>query len=98
MSAHIYLMHLPGTRLYKIGVYVCPEARLRTLRAIYGSRLRLLFSSLLNDPKAAERMWHRGPVWMIPESDLKGFEPPKRTGRPPKSNNAKVDNKKSNKR
>ena len=26
----------------------------------------------------------RGPVWMIPESALAGFEPPKKTGRPPK--------------
>jgi hypothetical protein len=25
----------------------------------------------------------RGSVWMIPEGALKGFEPPKKTGRPP---------------
>jgi hypothetical protein len=26
----------------------------------------------------------RGSVWMIPERDLSGFVPPKKTGRPPK--------------
>ena len=35
-------------------------------------------------PYAREQATPRGPVWMIPESDLKGFAPPKRTGRPPK--------------
>jgi hypothetical protein len=25
-------------------------------------------------------------VWVIPEGDLEGFEPPKKTGRPPKAN------------
>jgi hypothetical protein len=33
-------------------------------------------------PRAREMDTPRGPVWMIPESDLKGFEPPKITGRP----------------
>lgn len=36
-------------------------------------------------PNAYEMETPRGAVWMIPESDLKGFEPPKKTGRPPKS-------------
>ena len=35
-------------------------------------------------PHAYARAESRGPVWMIPESDLEGFEPPKKTGRPPK--------------
>jgi hypothetical protein len=35
-------------------------------------------------PNAYEQDTPRGSVWMIPESDLKGFEPPKKTGRPPK--------------
>lgn len=35
-------------------------------------------------PSAYEQETPRGPVWMIPESDLKGFEAPKKTGRPPK--------------
>lgn len=36
-------------------------------------------------PNAYEHPTPRGPVWMIPPSDLKGFDPPKKTGRPPKS-------------
>jgi hypothetical protein len=36
-------------------------------------------------PNAYEQQTPRGAVWMIPESDLKGFEPPKKTGRPPKA-------------
>ena len=36
-------------------------------------------------PNAYEREESRGAVWMIPAKDLEGFEPPKRTGRPPKS-------------
>lgn len=36
-------------------------------------------------PNAYELQTPRGPVWMIPARDLKGFEPPKRTGRPPKA-------------
>ncbi len=35
-------------------------------------------------PHAREVQESRGSVWRIPESDLKGFEPPKPTGRPPK--------------
>jgi predicted site-specific integrase-resolvase len=35
-------------------------------------------------PNAYEQQTPRGAVWMIPESDLKGFEPPKKTGRPRK--------------
>lgn len=35
-------------------------------------------------PNAYELETPRGAVWMIPEKDLKGFEPPKKTGRPPK--------------
>ena len=35
-------------------------------------------------PNAYEMSTPRGPVWMIPEVDLKNFEPPKKTGRPPK--------------
>jgi hypothetical protein len=27
----------------------------------------------------------RGPIWMIPEKDIEGFKPPKKTGRPPKA-------------
>lgn len=34
---------------------------------------------------AYEREESRGSVWIIPEKDLDGFEPPKRTGRPPKA-------------
>ena len=35
-------------------------------------------------PHAREVQESRGSVWRIPEKDLKGFEPPKKTGRPPK--------------
>lgn len=35
-------------------------------------------------PNAREQQTPRGPVWVIPEADLEGFAPPKRTGRPPK--------------
>ncbi len=34
-------------------------------------------------PNAYEVEESRGSVWMIPEGDLKGFAPPKKTGRPP---------------
>jgi hypothetical protein len=33
-------------------------------------------------PNAYELDTPRGSVWMIPEGDLNGFEPPKKTGRP----------------
>ncbi len=36
-------------------------------------------------PNAYEMEESRGNVWMIPEDDLKGFEPPKKTGRPRKA-------------
>ena len=36
-------------------------------------------------PNAYEIEETRGSVWMIPESDISGFEPPKKTGRPPKA-------------
>jgi predicted ArsR family transcriptional regulator len=39
-------------------------------------------------PNAYEVQESRGSVWMIPESDLTGFEPPKKTGRPPKTSPA----------
>ena len=35
-------------------------------------------------PNAREVEESRGNVWVIPASDLRGFEPPKKTGRPPK--------------
>jgi hypothetical protein len=35
-------------------------------------------------PNAVREETPRGPVWMIPEGDLKGFERPK-AGRPPKA-------------
>ena len=34
-------------------------------------------------PGAFEEATPRGPVWKIPEADLTGFTPPKKTGRPP---------------
>lgn len=36
-------------------------------------------------PNAYVRKESRGDVWMIPEGDLKTFEPPKKTGRPRKA-------------
>jgi hypothetical protein len=36
-------------------------------------------------PNARTESTLRGPVWLIPEGDLKDFAPPKRPGRPPKS-------------
>jgi hypothetical protein len=39
-------------------------------------------------PNAHEQQTPRGPVWMIPESDLVTFTPPKKTGRPPKAEEA----------
>lgn len=44
-------------------------------------------------PNAYEVKESRGSVWMIPESDLKGFEPPKKTGRPPKPKASGTDGK-----
>jgi hypothetical protein len=35
-------------------------------------------------PNAYKLEESRGTVWRIPASDLDGFEPPKKTGRPPK--------------
>lgn len=35
-------------------------------------------------PSAYEEQTPRGAVWRIPAGALRGFEPPKRTGRPPK--------------
>lgn len=52
-------------------------------------------------PNAREMETPRGPVWMIPESDLKDFAPPKPTGRPPKPKEekvSKVNKKKANKK
>jgi hypothetical protein len=40
-------------------------------------------------PNAYELETPRGTVWMIPEGDLKGFEPPKKTGRPSKKKSSK---------
>ena len=34
-------------------------------------------------PHADEMQTPRGPIWMIPASDLIGFDKPKRTGRTP---------------
>lgn len=34
-------------------------------------------------PDAYEEEQERGTVWKIPERNLKGFEKPKKTGRPP---------------
>lgn len=34
-------------------------------------------------PNAYQVQTPGGPVWMIPEKDLKGFKAPRRTGRPP---------------
>lgn len=42
-------------------------------------------------PNARTMETPRGPVWMIPENDLKGFEPPKPTGRPPKPKEEKEE-------
>ncbi len=39
-------------------------------------------------PNAYEMEESRGNVWMIPEGDLRGFAPPKKTGRPPKAKSA----------
>ncbi len=36
-------------------------------------------------PNAYEVEESRGRVWMIPAGDLDAFEPPKKTGRPPRS-------------
>ena len=36
-------------------------------------------------PHARTENTPRGPVWLIPEGDLKTFQPPKRSGRPPKT-------------
>lgn len=41
-------------------------------------------------PNAYEQQTPRGAVWMIPESDLKGFESPKKTGRPRKAETKKA--------
>ncbi len=35
-------------------------------------------------PNARAMDTARGVIWMVPRGDLKGFEPPKPTGRPPK--------------
>ena len=41
-------------------------------------------------PNAYEMETPRGAVWMIPEIDIESFEPPKKTGRPPKSKEEKA--------
>lgn len=48
-------------------------------------------------PNAREMPTPRGAVWMVPRGDLKGFEPPKRTGRPPKLQAEKATKKGSKK-
>jgi len=45
-------------------------------------------------PHAYARKESRGDVWVIPEGDLKGFEPPKKTGRPPNTKTTKKGGKK----
>ncbi len=49
-------------------------------------------------PNAYEMEESRGNVWMIPEGDLRGFEPPKKTGRPPKAKPAQSSGKKKGKK
>jgi hypothetical protein len=49
-------------------------------------------------PNAYEMEESRGNVWMIPEGDLRGFEPPKKTGRPPKPKPGQSNGKKRGKR
>ncbi len=49
-------------------------------------------------PNAYEMKESRGNVWMIPESDLRGFEPPKKTGRPPKAKPGQPNGKKRGKK
>ncbi|HEX8068704.1 MAG TPA: helix-turn-helix domain-containing protein [Pyrinomonadaceae bacterium] len=39
-------------------------------------------------PSAYELKTQRGPVWRIPEAELDGFQPPKKTGRPRKLKDA----------
>jgi predicted site-specific integrase-resolvase len=41
-------------------------------------------------PNAYEQQTPRGAIWMIPENDLKGFKPPKKTGRPRKEQTKKA--------
>lgn len=48
-------------------------------------------------PNAREMHTARGLIWMIPEGDLSGFEPPKRTGRPPKAKPEHTNGKKRGK-
>jgi predicted site-specific integrase-resolvase len=49
-------------------------------------------------PNAYEQQTPRGAVWMIPESDLKGFESPKKTGRPRKEQTEQAAKKASKKK
>ncbi len=49
-------------------------------------------------PNAYELEESRGNVWMIPEEDVRGFEPPKKTGRPPKAKPAQSNGKKRGKK
>jgi hypothetical protein len=49
-------------------------------------------------PNAYEMEESRGNVWMIPEGDLRGFEPPKKTGRPPKPKPGQSNGKKRGKK
>jgi len=49
-------------------------------------------------PNAREMHTARGLIWMIPESDLKGFVRPKTTGRPPKAKPAQSNSKKRGKK
>jgi len=49
-------------------------------------------------PNAREMHTPRGAVWMIPEGDLRGFEPPKKTGRPPKAKPGQSNGKKKGKK
>jgi hypothetical protein len=49
-------------------------------------------------PNAYEVEEARGNVWMIPEGDIRGFEPPKKTGRPPKAKPGQSNGKKRGKK
>jgi hypothetical protein len=42
-------------------------------------------------PNAYEAETPRGSVWMIPETDLEGFKPPRKTGRPSTKKGSKKD-------
>ena len=56
---YVYLIHMEGTRFYKIGMSLDPQIRLRTLQTGNPHPLQLLNTQIVQDMRAAEMGLHR---------------------------------------